>query len=485
MSPRRSPHATKNAPTPGGRRRGPLLALGLGLVLTAGAVWAVLELWRRLPASQYQSIRAGALEAARANPTGAAREGLVLIVNSNQFTAAWQGRRSVHATRDEIRSRLLELPNTQVGRLQLVALTLLEAERRGEPIETAWPRVQPLLSGVERAPLPHFYNEALVHEQRTYERVGLSPAVAWGAAQASLGTPHGPFLQYYVRRMTLLADALEANDDAAASQTCRRVVRRLLRQWVLDVGPPSLCLPAGDLLAAELERAAPAPDSMEAAIVAKCRQWRQAYHERATVRPPPAPLLRISDDPPPPPNWGNLDRQLPVLGWTVAATVVFMLVALVCSAVSRFMGLPTPHTSRATVLGVVGALITVGIAWSVSAGLRGTVLEDLRRIGPPCIAVPRLPLVAAGVAVAATAGAAAIASRGLPARRQRWVGAVAAVGRAAWPVAAVAVLGMCWINLHMHFFLERPYMTGPEAALAWFAAPNAHGLLDDLRVWDP
>lgn len=485
MPARRSKHTTGPAPAPPGHWRGPLLALGLGLVLTAAAAWAIAGLWHRLPASQYRSIRAAAVEAARANPTGVAREGLVLLVNSNQFTAAWQGNRSIAETREEVRSRLVDLPHTQVGRLQLVALTLLEVEPRGAPIETAWPSVQPLLSGVERAPLAHFFNEALAREQQAYQRVSLSPAVAWGAAQASLGTPHGPFLQYFVRRMTRLADALESAGDAAASQACRRTVRRLLRQWVLDPGPPSLRLPAADLLAAELERAGPVADSLESAIAEKCRQWRREYHDRARSAPTPPPLLRISDDPPPPPNWGNLDRQLPVLGWTAAATVVLMLVAFFCSAVSRFTDLPKPHASRATTLGVVGALIIVGSAWSVSAGLRGTVVEDLRRIGPPCIAVPRLPLVAAGVAVAATAGAAAIAGRGLASRRRRWVGAVAAVGRAAWPVAAVAVLGMCWINLHTHYFLERPYMTGPEAALAWFADPNARGLLDDLRVWDP
>ncbi len=532
MPARRLKRTTGPAPAPPGRRRGPLLAVGLGFVLTAGAAWSVVGLWHRLPASQYRSIRAAAVEAARTNPTGVAREGLVLLVNSNQFTAAWQGRRSIAETREEVRSRLVDLPHTQVGRLQLVALTLLEAERRGEPIERTWPAVRPLLSGVERAPLPHFFNEALAREQQAYQRVGLSPAVAWGAAQASLGTPHGPFLQYFVQRMTLLSDALGATGDTAASQMCRRGVRRLLRQWVLDPGPPSLRLPAADLLATELgaftdlrgregeapaeprrgaertarqeprppylpdgspetredqglERATHTAGSVESVIAAKCRQWHREYHDRTLSAPTPPPLLRITDDPPPPPNWGHLDWQLPVLGWTVAATVVFMLAALICSAVSRFMGLPAPHAARATVVGIVGALITVGIAWSVSAGLRGTVLEDLRRIGPPRIAVPRLPLVAAGVAVAATAGAAVIAGRGLASRRQRWVGAVAAVGRTAWPVAAVAVLGMCWINLHMHVFLERPYMTGPEAALAWFADPNAHGLLDDLRVWDP
>lgn len=485
MPARRSKHTTGPAPAPPGRRRGPLLALGLGLVLTAVAAWAVVESWRRLPASQYRSIRAAAVEAARANPTGVAREGLVLIVNSNQFTAAWHGRRSISETRDEVRSRLVDLPHTQVGRLQLVALKLLEVERRGEPTETAWPSLRPLLSGVERAPLPHFFNEALAQEQQAYQRVGLSTAVAWGAAQASLGTPHGPFLQCFVQRMVLLADALESAGDAAGSQTCRRTVRRLLRQWVLDPGPPSLRLPAADLLAAELERTAPAAARLEAGIAAKCRQWRREYHDRALSAPTTPPLLRISDDPPPPPDWGNMDRQLPVLGWAVAATVIFMLVALLGSGVSRLVGLPTPHASRATAVGALGALITVGIAWPVSAELRGMVLEDLRRIGPPGIAVPRLPLVAGSVALAVSASAVAVVGRGLHPLKRRWSAAAGAVGRAAWPVAAAAVLGMCWINLHMHFFLERPYMTGPEAALAWFADPNAHGLLDDLRAWNP
>lgn len=477
-------HTTGPAAVSPGRRLGPLLALGLGLILTAVAAWAVLEFWRRLPASQYQSIRAAALEEARANPTGAAREGLVLIVNSNQFTAAWQGRRSIPETRDEVRSRLVDLPDTQVGRLQLVALTLLAAERRGEPIETVWPSVQPLLSGLERAPLPHFYNEALVHEQRTYERVGLSPAVAVGAAQASLGTPHGPFLQYFVRRMTLLANVLEASGDAAASQTCRRVVRRLLRQWVLDWGPPSLGLPAAELLARELERSAPAADSLEAAIAAKCRQWRQEYHERVAATPPLPPLLRISEDPPAVPL-DDSQAWLAALGWSIAVLAVFMVVALVGSIVSRFATLPRVRALFGLTVGLQTAVITLVLAWPVTHALPEFVGEDLRRVGPPWLEMPRLPLIAGGVTIAATVIAVLVTVRGLKEINRRWWVVIGTVGRAAWPVAALGVL-LANAGMQQSQLLREvlPVPDGP-GALTWFADPNAHGLLDDLRVWDP
>lgn len=389
------------APPPPKLRLARVLLLGAAVVLSIGGAVQLYGLWLRLPGVRWRHATAeaytAALRAAEARMSPQARQGLIAANVSNLFTAVYMRPEPAGAYRPTLERMLGQLRDTQLGRLQLAAFLMLEMERAGTPVEQWWPTLQPLLPGHEQASPSHFLGELIDHRTGLFRSLGFGPASAWASADRAVGHPHGPLLQFLVSRLERLATAREAAADGSA-ESCRRLVRRLLRQWTLDAAPAGLRLLAADLLAHALD--GPAADADARELAAQLRAWREAYRVAAAPRPVPLPLVGLREAPEPRPAvYERLLADLFRVMWAAALTLAAAVVALAAVAVSwRTMWRTSPGRTAWLASPLIAlALVVAGGAWLLGDGRLGQ--DDLRRLGYPDLGWPHAPLAAAGLVV--------------------------------------------------------------------------------------
>jgi len=473
------------SPDRAGAGRRPLVRLlvpGLLIALWSGNVLLCRNLWYRLPVTRRaqldgQTLRA-AFAAARPNYPPQAREALLLWLNSERLIESFRCPEQTTELLAAARATLPALPHTQVGRLQVAALTVRDAELHGVPPDGWWPRVQPLVAGMDAGRFPHFLPDLLTAEAGVYQQLGLPDAYALGVARELLDAVHGPFLQYVTDRFEQLATALEGSDAEAAS-ACRRTVQRLLCQWVQEVGPPGLRLVAADLLARSIEINGPRTP-LSLAVAAECRAWRAEYRTRAEEQPPLPAGLRLCDDPAV--STDALRNALIVAAWLTCAGLGAAVLTLLTTP-AWLRALERTPTAVAFRAGIV-VLLLCGVAFGISTFGHELIDRDFRRLEQPELGLPRLPMLAGASAIAAAALLA------LPnfVRTHSWRIGCETIGR-------LAVWLALWLGLlaaAAHFPVrvllakyEREFATvncgGWLRPAPW--APEK--LLDHLRLWNP
>jgi len=483
-------HRSRSAQKPksadrAGAQRWPLrrlLGLGLLVALWSGNALLCRNLWHRLPGTcraqlDGPTLRA-AFAAARPNYPPQAREALLLWLNSERLIESFRHPKQTTELLAAARATLPALPHTHVGRLQVAALTMREAELQGVPSRAWWPRVQQFLTGLDTGTFPHFLPDLLTAEAGVYQQLGLPDACAFGTARELLDAVHGPFLQYLTDRLEQLAAALEASDAEAASICCR-TLQRLLRQWIEAVGPPSLRLLAADLLARSIETTGPRTP-LSLAVAAECRAWRAEYRTHAARQPPAPAWLRFSEDPA---AFARAPQNALILvAWLTCAGLGGAVLTLVAAPAWLRPLAPVP-TAVAFRTGIV-ALLLCGVGFGVAAFSHELTDRDFRRLEQPELGLPRLPMLAGASAFAA---AALLALPNLV-RTHSWRIGCETLGRCAAWLALWLGLQAAAAHIPVRVLLtkwEREFATvkcgGWLRPAPW--APDK--LLDHLRVWNP
>lgn len=490
------PAAARSRPAPAAEparvSRGLLLVMLAALVASVIAAVQLHALWRSLPgparAALNRDVVRSTFARARPNYTAPARQGLLLVISGQEFNDALRNSDRLPALADELRNRLAALRDTDVGRLQFLAATLEQRRLAGQTPLEWWPAVQPLLAGLRGGRFRHFLNELLAAEAAVYQELGLRPAVALCTAQDNIGWPHGPYLQVLAARLTELAAALAADGQPEAAATCRTALREVLRQWVLEPGPPSVRLLAADLLARELESAAaddPAmADDAAASIIEKCRAWRTRYHARAAAAPEPPLVLRLGEDPPPAPFAVPL-RLLAWALWLAAAAATAGVVAILTYTRGWRRGVASVKRRGRRMLSLAPATVLL-IGGGIHAVLRDTRFDqDLRRLDQAGGGWPTLVWLAVGATVMLLAAAAALHARRKPPQpRRAWL-AMARTAATTWLALALAALLSIIPVRNQMFYYEMMCARGLEAATAAIASPLDHTLIAVLEAWRP
>ncbi len=454
-----------------------LLVAAVGVSLMAGV--QLRAFWLRLPGVYVHRTAPVAmrqvLEQAQRSMPAAAREGLAAARISELFTAAWRDADSLTTGRAEARQWVATLRQTQLGRVQLAAFALLEAEQAGTPAEDRWPVIEPLLKGLDQATLAHSLDAAMAHYAAALRAPPLAydPATARAYADLLVRQPHGPLLQHLVAALDEVAAARADADDGSA-EACHAVQRRLLREWVLEAGPAGLRLLAADLLAARLE-------TTEAGLAERLRAWRRAYREVAEVRPVPLPLLSLRQEPDSDPaGHARLAGAVYWLAWLAGAACGVAAVTVIGMALGLTGVLRNPPRRTYALAAVLTVAVVAAAGWLLAALAPAWCHEDLRRLGDAQAGTARLPIVAIVAAAAAlVAAGVGLAIRGDHTPRYA---RTALLGLMSWLLLAgvlLAGVGLAAGALKAYTAAEDG---GTYAALA---GAQAEQWLADLRAWHP
>ena len=467
-----------------------LVVLVAAAAVSALAGWSALGLWQGLPYSQIKALSGeevvAAFRAASLSAPEQVREAWLLTDVGKQFTAALRDEAALERLSGEVASYAAGQTRTQLGRLQQAATRMLEQERAATPIELWWPALEPYLTGLSQANFAHFEHELIVAWTDVYRSLGVAPGTACRSARLHVGHHHGPFLQHFVTRLRRVAEAEEQRDNLAAAQTCRTIVRRLLRQWVLDRGPPGVRLLAADLLADMLE-AEPASTAASSAsrLARDLRAWRALYHENARQRP--VEFLRLTSEPSLcPREYERLFTWLALSTWTCAAAIGVGLVALLTGWAWLIRHRGDAHPLRAFIMATIVTVVIVatGMLWLLFAP--DTIREDFRRDWSLTSLAEwwRHPLVSAALAIVLVFVAALIRrapSGAKPARLVR----LSAGASATWLMLATLGLVCTLAANAAQTAYERATHAAALDPIQAVAGPDADRLLEGLRSWDP
>jgi hypothetical protein len=466
-----------------------LIVLVAAGAVSALAAWSALGLWRGLPYSQITALPGeevvAAFRAASASAPEQVRAAWLLADVGKQFTAALRDEAALERLGGEVASYAAGQTHTQLGRLQQAATRMLELERAATPIEQWWPALEPYLVGLSRANFAHFEHELIVAWTDVYRSLGVAPGTACRNARLQVGHPHGPFLQYFVMRLRRVAQVEEQRGNAAGAQTCRTVMRCLLRQWVLDPGPPGVRLLAADLLADLLE-AEPASTAASSAsrLAQDLRAWRALYHDSACERP--VEFLRLTSEPSLcPREYERLFTWLALSTWTCAAAIGLGLVVLLTGWAGLIRRRGKAHPLRAFIMAtiVTAVIVATGVLWLRFAP--DTIREDFRRDWSVTSLAEwwRYPLVSAALAIVLVSVPALVRRApggGKPARLVR----LSAGASATWLVLATLGLVCILAADAAQTAYERATHAAALDPLRAIVGPDADRLLDGLRSWD-
>ncbi|MBU0640752.1 MAG: hypothetical protein KKB50_17955 [Planctomycetes bacterium] len=467
----------------------PALVLLAAVLLSAVAAAQLVRLASRLPLSQARrltsdNIRRGFQAASSSRET---RQAMSLANGSNIFTAALMSASVPETLRAQLGELSLHVTDTQLGRLQQAALAMLELERGRRPVADWWPALQPYLSGLDRATFGHLQSKYNAHATTVMRSLGIDRGTAAELGRLRAGYPHGPFLQFFVRRMQVVADTERASGNAAAARTCEHIVRSLLRQWVLEPGPAGLGLLAADLLAQQLggDEATTRPAAL-ADLAAQLRRWRAAYHRAAQERP--VAFLAPTREPALcPAEHQRLVGWLAVTMWLAATTFGSALL----SVASAWFWLKRPAgagSKRGTLIAAMGVTtLAVAVGLVLMQAWPDLIRADLKRewVLASLTTWPRQLLLGVGFALAVVT-LVGLLGRVPDAGPTRRAPRLAARAAAAW-LMLVLVLMVCTA------FSARArgqYEAAVAAALdnddyTAVAGPAADVLLDALRAWKP
>ncbi len=484
---------SKTAPPPRpDRAPAPVVAfraaiLLLALVLTAVGVQWLRGVWQQLPGNAAARINWDAVKRARQSISGDGREGRILLILSDHVTQALHEPERIPLLLDDARQGMAMLRRSDLGRLHVATLVILQLQDEGAAPKLWWPAVQRYLGGLDNASFDHYMPAYVAAESALYERYGVAAGSAQALVLAGSAGAHGPFLQVFTQQMATVRVALRDAGEVETAAMCRRLVRRLLRAFLLESAPAGLRLIAADLLATEIEAHTEEATAVEHEIAAKCRAWRAAYHGSAagmSVAPMP---VRVTDVPMPTETGGALGTRLLLATWLAAAAAAVALFTIATAGVWLLRpevsgdrirpGLAVAMVSAALILGVGWLLLGIAPGWGHSEILRinewGSDRPQARPLGTPW-----WPIVAAVVGLGVLL-VGRIAVQKVTAWRllvpPAWL----------WLALAVLLLAVTWSTERAREahdeFLARPLDAHTEAV----ADPDHAGLLADLRAWKP
>ncbi|MCK4343420.1 MAG: hypothetical protein KAY37_17035 [Phycisphaerae bacterium] len=472
---------------------GRLVVLAAALLLSVAGVSRLRALWLDLPVPSLKRIDWDAVRQARETTTGDAREGRILAIISNHFTTALHHPDRLHELLADARGGIRLLRRSQLGRLQVSALTLLHLERAGVPAEEWWLRLRLYLEGLDNASFAHFLPALLAADAAIYADQGLGPGTARGVALVNSGAAHGPFLQYFVARLRQLAAQRRQAGDHETADLCEQIVHRLLRQWILDPGPAGPRLLAAELLADSLEaQATPSASTSEATLARKLRRWRAAYTANAADIPLAPSVLRVVDAPTPVAAVGwSLARWIALAIWTATALIPVGLIAVATGAFWIKAGVPETGRRRYRLVAVWQAIFIVLIGWGVLVWSPELVHDDLLRIDDLRRAedeanhfgLPYLPFVAAATALVVLLTVSLVGSR--PEAKHPLMTKMACSAAVSWLTLSILLLVLTSVTDRFRRDYEVMLSHPGHEQLNKIADPNAEGLLDELRAWAP
>jgi hypothetical protein len=470
-APRRLPHVLTCAA---------LLAVAVVLSIVAAGQWQAA--WERTPLMAMERVNWSVVREARARLQGTARDAYVAVLISSHITRSLHEPDRLPDLLEDARQGALRQQRSRVGRLQLATLALRDAEQRGTPPDQWWLRVEPYLAGLGRAEVGHHLPALVTSEAALAQRYGLPPGMALRLAQTTFGPRHGPFLQEFCRLTRALRAAERAAGRNEPAAQCERVVWHALREWLVADGPVEVKLIAADLLADELEQATPA-DERRAALAAGLRAWRQRYRDAAADLPLPPHGLRVDEQPVPDDDGRALARGLTYTAWTAGGATLLAVVALLTSPY-WFAGGPVAGRGRrlGLLLTLVPALVVLLAGGHVVQNHPDWVATHMYRAADDDAGWPRLPLVAAAVALVAVLGTGALLARDGWRGRVRGVAVTAAVS---WLLLAAAVIFLARGTQPLHDRYDAALDRSFTQRIAALASPAADGLLDRLRTWEP
>lgn len=459
-----------------------LVAAALVLLL---ALWQAARTWRELPVAQLRHLDSQRIrqmfEQARRQMAGEARSGWIQnIVSAHLVTAlrdpsAWQG------LWDDAVAGAGQIRNSQLPQLQLAVLKLVQLRQTQATASERWPQVAPLLADIDPSALQHYVLPLTQFYAARYRELGPRPGTALLLGRSAVGFTHGPFLELLSQELVRLADALRQAQQPEAAGQCDRVRRRLLKQWVLQPGPPELRLLAAELLAEDRAAAAKNGDPPAGALADDLCAWRVAYRTSALAALPTSPVLGWPELPVRD-SWAR--THLPV--WVsqmanLAAASLTAGVVLLASGWSLIRH--RPRWNRAFVVRLSGlAVVLTALVALLGHAVPATAVDDLRRLSSGDLGWPRLVTAAAVGALVLPALLGGLLPHVLGGRR--WT-AVALLAAALVIVAGLALAGT---SIRVRAGLARYEaglaQDGPDSYTA-IAGPQADALLHRLRAWNP
>ncbi len=446
--------------------------------LTAIAWGQARSLWRELPSPSLADFDWQALRDARSGLKGPAQEGWVLVILSDHLTRALHEPDRIPDLLNDARAGLTRLRSSQLGRLQMAALVMLQLERGEEPVDTWWSHIAPYLTGLDAASFAHRQAAFLEAEIENYERLGLSGGTARSLAIHGMGGAHAPFLQFFSTHILNVAAALDSAGDASSATYCRRLLARLLREWVLEDGAASTRMLATALLVDNAKTLA-VPDR----LVGEARAWRVAYRTDAKRIPGPPSLLRFGEHLTP----GHalapaLMQRLALLGWCGGGLLGAVLLALGTTAFCLKPAATSESFQLRAAITLAPTLAIVVAGITVIAMSPDWVHDDLRRADADDLGQPTVPYVGGvigAVCVLAISGAGTLLARCSALRTICW-GALSS-----WLALAVVCLALV-ISSHAQWRRYDRALAEPASThLKRLADDHAPHLLEDLRAWQP
>ncbi len=473
---------------PKSSRRLPLVVLLSALLVSVLAAWSAIEFCRRLPRvatlprflpveqrreALRQSLRGAPLEV---------REAFTLQLASDALGGARTGQVEPERLQSAVADSVAALSRSRVGRLHQAAARMWLLEQAREPIESWWPALRVYFEGMQRANLAHYQQALTQHWARVYESLGLGPGTAYGLAVGAVGQPHGPFLQFFVGHSRRVIDEREQAGDAAAAAICRKVLYRLLKQWVLEEGPAGLRLLAADLLADSLETDSRMAAATETQAVARdLRAWRAAYREAARRRPP-AVLEPYATPVLAPAAHERLLTWVALTTWLASAALAAGVFAVLLTP--WWLRRRDRRRSGFMVRAIISVLLVTGAGLAWIHWWPDAVREDLRGDFSSLRYWWRHPFLAAGLTLALVL-AAGLLQRPAAGGQSGFLARAGVIGAGTWLLLAVLLWGSAIAGEFARRDYERATRAVQANAIAAMAGPQADTLLDRLRQWEP
>ena len=480
--------SAKNETPPPPRARAGRFVCAAGLLLGVLSFWAAFGFWSRMPIGRIRALRTEDYRAMYASVNralgGAAYEGELHRYLSDILTESLTGRLTPEKLAEKMNLNSSPRDTSSLWRVQLATGRMRQLDGSTEDV---WPAVHTWLEGLEKAHFNHRQGALSEVWALAYRNAGLDEGTAAEMGYSYVENPHGPFLEYFVGRMGELIERRRAAGDGAAADLCEKILLTLLRDWVLEAGPPGPRLLAAEKLAEFLGRAAPPVDGLDAAGIEALRndlvQWRSSYVE-ALARQPIAVLSPRREPALTPMEHERLLRGAALVSWITAAAIAAGATALILTGVRIARRGANSAWRRAWLGAAVATLLVLagGLAWIVLTpeAMRADFRSDFSSLQYTW----RHPFIAGGAALLLTALAALLRRRdesgkdGFPAR---WKAGV-------WLLfcgLTVALLAGVLIGERARRGYERELRTAYDNPIVAVLGQDGEQRLDRLRQWTP
>ncbi len=326
---------SQSAPSPANPPLTPRILLLLAAFLAAGcALLLTLAAWLTTPTARMVAITPqsaqAATEKAASRMSTEARAANLCVNLSYLLQQAYMAPDSLGDQRRIAHDLAFRVRLTNLPRVQIAALTMLELDRQQTPPADWIEKIKPYLDGLSLGPVSHELGRLVDHYESVFrDDMGLGRSLGRAFAVERINEPHGVFLQIFTPRMRRMIDAIRERGDATTADAYTKLVWRLLAEFLKSDGPIGARLLAAEQLADELDRLGEnaAAKGMSAAL----REWRADYLKHARTAPIPPPALAMLQRSPmlrgPAP-----DSALAGLAWADSLGLAAILIGLVALA---------------------------------------------------------------------------------------------------------------------------------------------------------